>query len=190
MSGIALALILSGAVIVRGAIKGLSPVDAFRDVFDRSRGGEGLVSNPANTPVTTVTTPGENSPGGSGPATVPRGGGSGSSAGEFEVGNDSPFTPAVERWRGLVRAHFPERYVDQALSVMACESEGNPNATNPTSGAAGLFQHLPKYWSDRSFRAGIPGANIYDPESNVAVAGWLFGQSHTWKHWSCQPSVF
>lgn len=178
MSGLALALILTGTVVIRGALKGLTPVDAFRDVFDRTRGGKGLEANPANTPtvsnpynipVTEVTTPGENSPGGS--------------------HGDGMFSPAVEQWRGLVEAHFPARYVNQALSVMACESEGNPNATNPTSGASGLFQHLPKYWSDRSFRAGIPGASIYDPESNVKVAGWLFGQSYTWSHWSCKPAV-
>lgn len=175
MSGLALALILSGAVVIRGAIKGLTPVDAFRDVFDRSMGGAGLeaasgsVSNPYNIPVTTVTTPGENSPGGS--------------------HGDGMFSPAVEQWRGLVAAHFPARYVNQALSVMACESEGNPNATNPTSGASGLFQHLPKYWQERALAAGVPGANIYDPQANVQVAGWLFGKSNTWAHWSCKPSV-
>jgi hypothetical protein len=42
MGGVALALLLSGAVVIRGALKGLSPVDSFRDIFDRATGGGGV----------------------------------------------------------------------------------------------------------------------------------------------------
>lgn len=161
MSGIALALILSGVVVIRGALKGLSPVEAFKDIYDRSTGGEGI--------------PGRITGGGRrtnpGPDSVPG------------------FGPDVERWRGLVSAHFPANKVDEALSVMHCESRGNPNAVNPTSNASGLFQHLPKYWDSRSRQAGIPGANIFDPGANVRVAAWLYKQSYTWGHWSCKPSI-
>jgi hypothetical protein len=88
----------------------------------------------------------------------------------------------VEQWRGLVARYFAQGDVDRALCLMDYESRGDPNATNPRSGAAGLFQHLPKYWAERSSAAGVPGANIYDPEANVAVAAWL--RNDGWQHWS------
>lgn len=99
------------------------------------------------------------------------------------------FSPAVEQYRGLVSQYFPADVVNEALSVMECESSGNPNARNAQSGATGLFQHLPKYWDSRSRAAGIPGANIFDPNANVKVAGWLYSQSGTWDHWECKPEV-
>lgn len=166
MSGIALALILSGAVIIRGAFKQLTPLDSFRDIFDRSMGGAGIVVDPAHA-----------------------GRDEGIHAGAGGGSGNNTFPPEVEKWRGLVAQHFPANKVNEALSVMYCESRGNPNATNPTSRAAGLFQHLPQFWDQRSRAAGIPGANIYDPNSNVKVAGWLYRQSYTWAHWSCKPSV-
>jgi hypothetical protein len=169
MAGIALALILSGVVIVRGALRGHTPLEAIRDVFDRSTGGEGL------------------------PPSVSIGSGAIDRVPGGDVITTPPgdmFPPNVERWRGLVAAHFPAQYVNQALSVMHCESRGNPEATNALSGAAGLFQHLPKYWADRAPKAGVIGPrNIYDPTANVQVAGWLFKQTNTWVHWSCKPSV-
>ena len=90
----------------------------------------------------------------------------------------------AEQWRSLVSAHFPESEVNRALCVLDGESiGGNPDATNPSSGAAGLFQHLPKYWSDRSAKAGWAGADVYDPEANVAVAAWLW-RTGGWSHWT------
>lgn len=155
MSAVALALTLGGAVIIRGALKGLGPADAFKDIFSRARGGEGLTS---------VSPP----------------------TGVIQPGQPTPYPPNVERWRGLVQAHFPPEHVNDALSIMECESRGNPNARHLGSGASGLFQHLPKYWSMRSQRAGVPGANIMDPVANVRVAAWLFKQSYSWDHWTCK----
>ena len=54
--------------------------------------------------------------------------------------------------------------------------------TNASSGAAGLFQHIPRYWSDRSTKAGFAGADIYDPNANVGVAAYLVDRDG-WKHW-------
>lgn len=98
-------------------------------------------------------------------------------------------TPAVgaERWRSLVARYFPWWEVDDALRVMRCESGYDPNARNKYSGASGLFQHMPRYWADRSSRAGWGGYSIFDPEANVAVAAWLWGQTGTWSHWACKP---
>jgi len=93
-------------------------------------------------------------------------------------------TPAeVEQWRALIRVYFPEDQVDRALKVLWCESRGSVDATHPTSFAAGLFQHLPKYWSERSIAAGFAGADIYDPTANVGVAAWL-ATTQGWYHWN------
>jgi hypothetical protein len=89
----------------------------------------------------------------------------------------------VEQWRSLVSAYFPADQVDRALCLVWYESRGDPDAYNPTSGASGLFQHLPRYWADRSTRAGWTGASIFDPEANVAVAAWLWSTGG-WQHWS------
>lgn len=88
----------------------------------------------------------------------------------------------VEQWRGLVSAYFAPGDVDLALRIMGCESGGNPNAKNPTSSASGLFQHLGRFWADRSVRAGWSGADIFDPEANIAVAAWL--RNDGWHHWN------
>jgi soluble lytic murein transglycosylase-like protein len=89
----------------------------------------------------------------------------------------------VEQWRPLVATYFAAELVPTALCIMAAESGGNPTARNTTSGAAGLFQHLPKYWASRSVAAGWAGADIYDPTANVAVAAWLQREGG-WGHWS------
>lgn len=95
--------------------------------------------------------------------------------------------PGVEQWRPLVEAYFPPDYVNWAMQIMACESGGDPNATNRSSGAAGLFQFLPRYWAGRAANAGFAGTSPYDPTANVATAAWLLktgGESH----WECRAS--
>ena len=92
---------------------------------------------------------------------------------------------SVEQWRPLIERYFAPGDVATAMRVMNCETggTGNPNSYNDRSGASGLFQHLPKYWAARSSGAGWGGADIMDPEANVAVAAWLARQS--WFHWTC-----
>ena len=92
--------------------------------------------------------------------------------------------PDVERWRTLVEAYFPPSEVDRALSIIRCESGGDPRAFNRRSRAAGLFQHLLKYWEKRSAAAGWSGADPFDPTANVAVAAWLW-RTGGWGHWTC-----
>lgn len=100
-------------------------------------------------------------------------------------GTPTTWSGSVEQWRSLVEEHFNPSDVPWAMRVMSCESGGNPNATNDRSGAAGLFQHLPKYWAERSAKAGWGGADIYDPEANIAVAAWLFYKGGP-SHWVCK----
>ncbi len=92
----------------------------------------------------------------------------------------------VEQWRPLVEKYFPADQVDTAMRVMNCETgaTGDPNSYNSGSHASGLFQHLPKYWEERSTAAGWGGSDIMDPETNVAVAAWL-QQWGGWSHWTC-----
>jgi hypothetical protein len=89
----------------------------------------------------------------------------------------------VEHWRSLVATYFPAHEVDRALCIMWHESKGDPNAKNPTSSASGLFQHLARYWPERSSAAGWASTSIFDPIANIAVAAWLVSQDG-WRHWS------
>lgn len=90
----------------------------------------------------------------------------------------------LDRWRPLVARYFRPGDVERALEVIRCESNGNPRAANPVSTARGLFQHLGSMWPERAGRAGWPGADIFDPEANVAVAAWLVYQGGGWGHWN------
>ncbi|MFP3916132.1 MAG: transglycosylase SLT domain-containing protein [Actinomycetota bacterium] len=102
------------------------------------------------------------------------------------------FPAAVERWRSVVAAHFPPDRVNTALSVIQCESNGDPDAYNPYSGASGLFQFLPGTWATVSPRAGYDGASVFDPEANIGTAAWLSDYyasrgSDPWTPWVCGP---
>ncbi len=95
-------------------------------------------------------------------------------------------TPSVERWRPTVETYFPPDEVDRALCILGYESRGNPDADNPTSTAAGLFQFLRSTWdnvptsvTDGSYDSG----RVYDPEANVRSAAWLQGK-YGWTQWS------
>ena len=101
-------------------------------------------------------------------------------------------TSGVEQWRGLVASYFPPQNVDAALSVMWKESRGNPNAKNSSSGASGLFQQMPAYWSSRLAAAEKTfgkdfNDSIFDPEANVAASAVLSNGGRNWSHWSVKP---
>lgn len=95
---------------------------------------------------------------------------------------------AVERWRSLVAAHFPDHAVDWGLRIVACESQGDPRADNPRSSAAGLFQFLRGTWDWVSVETGAPTygeGGPYVPYWNVVNAAWLFEHGGP-KHWQCK----
>jgi soluble lytic murein transglycosylase-like protein len=83
--------------------------------------------------------------------------------------------PGVEQWRSLVAAYFGDQ-TDRALCIMAKESGGNPNARNPKTGAAGLFQVMPFWWDHY-------GGDRYHPETNIRVASKILAQQG-WRAWS------
>ncbi len=99
--------------------------------------------------------------------------------------------PAVEQWRSLVEQFFPSNRVEEALVIIGCESNGDPDAVNPYSGAAGLFQFLPSTWASTAPKAGYPEASPYDPEANTASAAWLANRYeelglYYWQAWNCK----
>lgn len=85
-------------------------------------------------------------------------------------------SPGVEQWRPMVANYFPASAVDTMLCLMHHESKGVPTATNPSSGAAGLFQVMPFWWDHY-------GGDRYDPERNTQVARWIWDQQG-YRAWS------
>lgn len=73
------------------------------------------------------------------------------------------------RWRPLVRWHWPARLVDRAVQIIHYESGGNPRVRNGSSGAAGLFQLLPapEGWAN-------PDTNVWYAyhRKYVPAGGW------------------
>jgi transglycosylase-like protein with SLT domain len=98
----------------------------------------------------------------------------------------------IERWRPLVTQYFAADRVEEALSVIWCESRGNPDAVNASSGATGLFQFIPSTWGWASPAAGWANYVATNAEANISTAAWLVQSSldagqPAWKHWSCKP---
>ena len=92
--------------------------------------------------------------------------------------------------RELVIEYFGVEDWGWAIDIAFCESSGQPDdrwseAVNKTTNASGWFQHLPKYWEERSAMAGFSGFHIMDPRGNVGVAAWLFYHGGGEKHWEC-----
>lgn len=101
------------------------------------------------------------------------------------------FPPHIEQWRSLVATHFPANRVDEALKIVRCESNGDPNAYNPYSGASGLFQFIPSTWATAAAQAGYSGASPFEPVANTATAAWLANRYESmglyyWMAWSCK----
>jgi len=87
----------------------------------------------------------------------------------------------------LINEYFlPE---DRALARMIafCESSGQTHhigSTEVSSAlAVGWFQHLAKYWVERSERAGFKDHDPFNGRANVGVAAWLFYSSGV-HHWN------
>ena len=103
-----------------------------------------------------------------------------------------PTPPTLEE---LVANYFEPGDQAWALRVAFCESSATGRETysaaiNRSSGSAGWFQHLPKFWDERSVAAGFAGADLLDPEANVGVAAWLLystpgGKQHWYPSESC-----
>lgn len=108
------------------------------------------------------------------------------------VSPDARFSPAVEQWRATVEAAIVEmggdlRDTARFLSIISCESGGDPEARSSVSTASGLMQHLRTYWDARSRSALGYVGNIYSGEDNIRVSSWLIYRATGggWQHWVC-----
>ncbi len=93
----------------------------------------------------------------------------------------------VEQWAPLVATYFAAELVPTAMCLMAAESGGNPEARNPNSTAAGLFQFLKGTW-DSMVPASVTGGSyssgqVFKPVPNVRAAAWLQAAAG-WSQWS------
>jgi len=102
----------------------------------------------------------------------------------------------AEEWRDLVAEYFdPLGETENALLIMACESDGNPFAKNTRSTASGLFQFLRGTWDWMAGRTDSPlfYEGRYEPTWNVINAAELVSYSienelsnGPWAHWTCR----
>ena len=62
-------------------------------------------------------------------------------------------------------------YSSRVECIIRHESQGNPRAVNPRSGASGLGQFLPSTW--RTTPQGKAGLSVFDPAANRAAVAWM-----------------
>jgi hypothetical protein len=114
-----------------------------------------------------------------------------SSLGDSPTSTPPPSPPAPSLAPGrdavmeLIRDQFASlgsRTGRVALCVAEAESNLDPLAVNPTTGAAGLFQFFPSTWPILSELAGRGGASVFDTRANAAVASWTVAE-YGWHPW-------
>lgn len=88
--------------------------------------------------------------------------------------------------RQLVARYFEPSDVDRAVRVAWCESSFNAASIGVTDGGSGLFHLSPATWADVTSAAGRAGTDIFDAESNVAVAAWIVYNGDGWASFGCQ----
>ena len=109
----------------------------------------------------------------------------------------------VEQWRPLVEEFFPADEVDDVLSVMTCESHGDPNTRYMEEWgveSVGLMQINEGWltgwsrpeWSILSHN-GQP-VDLTDPATNLQAAKFIrFFEEETdqepWSQWACKPQT-
>lgn len=98
---------------------------------------------------------------------------------------DTGYSP--EDWTFLIADYWTGPDFDRAMSIMECESAGNPNAVSDTNDH-GLFQHNARYAPPRFEAVGYTWADRYDPEANVAAAYWLW-ERENWSPWTCDRLI-
>ncbi|HEX6220018.1 MAG TPA: transglycosylase SLT domain-containing protein [Acidimicrobiia bacterium] len=166
----------------------LSAVDLAKAKEDERKRQEARQEGPTTTTSTEATTPVTNpsTPTTTAATTSTTSGGGG--------GGPWNHPPEVEQWRSLAQVYFPSNRVEEALRIIDCESNGDPNSVNPYSGASGLFQFLPSTWETTAPKAGFGGASPFDPEANIGSAAWLANRYdalgyYYWHPWNCKRAL-
>ena len=87
----------------------------------------------------------------------------------------------------LINEYFKPEDRALARKIAFCESSGQTHHIGSEvvshAFAIGWFQHLAKYWLERSEKAGWGDYHPFHAEANVAVAAWLFYNSGV-HHWN------
>ena len=116
-------------------------------------------------------------------------------------------TNEVLRWEPLVASVFPPDKVRDVLSVMACESRGDPSVKAGTLGSfadefsVGLMQintedgwhgwlngwGNPHLALKREFKGIGAWQDLLDPLANLRAAAFISRGGSDWSHWTCQP---
>ena len=91
----------------------------------------------------------------------------------------APNVSNTDEMQALVRRAAEVYDVDpeQLVRIPGRESGWNKDVQNCSSGACGLFQHLPGYWPGRAEAVGHPGASCQDPWVNALAAAMMFKSS-------------
>ncbi|MGD2103309.1 MAG: hypothetical protein PVG83_13845 [Acidimicrobiia bacterium] len=88
--------------------------------------------------------------------------------------------------RAMVSRYFEPADVNRAVRIAWCESRFDPNAMDLRTGGVGLFNHLPRYWEERSTSAGFAGADATDAEASTAAAAWEVYNGGGWDVFNCR----
>jgi hypothetical protein len=98
----------------------------------------------------------------------------GGAAGMLAPMNHEP--PPGYEWVGrLIKKEFRPlgtKDVHMAMCVADRESNFDPKAYNPRSGASGVFQFIPNSWDYYSEQAGYGGKSPFNAYANVGTAAW------------------
>lgn len=98
--------------------------------------------------------------------------------------------PTLEQ---LIHQYFKPKHHELAHKIAFCESSAKPHDTGSaevsSALAIGWFQHLAKYWVQRSEQAGWKDYDPFNGRANVAVAAWLFYDSGI-HHWNPSRSCW
>ena len=106
----------------------------------------------------------------------------------FYPGFDTGQSGGDQTLGDLIDRYFRTADRPWARRVAFCESSGQIHDTRSvvvsSALAVGWFQHLAKFWDERSEKAGVPGASPFDSQANVLVAAWLFYEGGGARHWN------
>lgn len=96
-----------------------------------------------------------------------------------------PVRASAGHWESVVRDAAARYGVDPGwlVSVMYCESGGDPNAYNERTGDTGLMQFNPATWAEFCGYRGMT-ADIWDGYAQADMAAWAFAHGLA-DRWCC-----